>query len=163
ITGASSGIGREMARLLAPRAKTLVLVARRRERLEELKAELLRAYGTLVVFVEPCDLAESGAWKALADAVRGRVGDVDVLINNAGVGDMGVFDRSDPDRLERMITVNVVAPAMLTRALLGPMVAKGRGGILNVSSGFGLSFLPGFAGYIGTKFFVTGFTEALRA
>ena len=163
VTGASSGIGREIARQVAPRAKALVLVARRRERLEELRRELTEARPGLDVVVEVRDLAEPGASAALVAAVRERVGEVDVLVNNAGVGDMGVFDQCDPVRLERMIALNVTSVALLTRALVNPMVARRRGGVLNVSSGFGVAFLAGFAGYIGTKHFMTGFSEALRA
>jgi uncharacterized protein len=163
ITGASSGIGREMARQLAPRARTLVLVARRSDRLEELRAELVAARPALSVHIEVRDLAEPGVAVALADSVRAAVGDVDVLINNAGVGDMGTFDRADPARLEAMIALNVTSVVALTRALVGPMVTRGRGGVLNVSSSFGLAYLPSFAVYIGTKHFITGFTEALRA
>lgn len=163
ITGASSGIGRELARQLAPRAKTLILVARRRDRLEELRAELCAARPELGVHLEVRDLADTAALDAMLVSVGEAVGHVDVLINNAGVGNVGVFDLSDARKIESMITLNVTSLALLTRALLGPMVKKGRGGILNISSGFGLTFLPGFAAYIGTKHFVTGFTEALRA
>lgn len=163
ITGASSGIGRELARQLAPRAKTLILVARRRDRLEELRAELAALRPELGVHLEVRDLADTTALKAMVASVREAVGDVDVLINNAGVGDLGIFDRSDARKIECMITLNVTSLALLTHALLPSMVEKRRGGILNVSSSFGLAFLPGFAAYIGTKHFVTGFTESLRA
>jgi short-subunit dehydrogenase len=85
-----------------------------------------------------------------------------VLINNAGFGDFCLVECAAWEKLDRMITLNVAALTLLTQHLLGPMVERGRGGILNVSSGFGLTFLPGFASYVGTKHYVTAFTEALR-
>jgi short-subunit dehydrogenase len=164
VTGASSGIGREFARQLGPRAKALILVARRRERLEELRAELLASTPALEVHVEACDLADRAAVAALVEAVNAKVGGVDVLVNNAGIGgDLGVFDRAPAERLPALVELNVTSLLLLTRGFVPGMVARGRGGILNVSSGFGLAFLPGLAPYIGTKHFVTGFTEALRA
>jgi short-subunit dehydrogenase len=161
ITGASSGIGEHLARLAAPRAKKLVLVARRRARLEALARALEAAHPALELVIEEVDLASRAATDALAARLAALP--VDVLVNNAGVGLLGVFDRSEPGAVRAMLDLNVDAPLALTRAVLPGMVARARGGILNVSSGFGLSFLPGFAAYIGTKHFVTGFTEALRA
>jgi uncharacterized protein len=160
VTGASSGIGADLARQLAPRVKTLILVARRRERLEALADEIAR--DGLTVTIEACDLTDRGAVDGMVDRVQLEHGMVDVLINNAGFGDIGMFDLSDWDKTERMIELNVRALAYLTHRVVGPMVEKGRGGILMISSGFGLTFLPGFAAYVGTKQFVTGFTESLR-
>lgn len=162
VTGASSGIGRDIARLVAPRAKCLVLVARRKERLQELARELEKVSGELTVSVYAADLSDRAAVKAFADEVARDVGDVDVLVNNAGVGDIGVFDKASLDKQLFMIDLNIVGLVALTRAFLPGMIARGRGAVLMVSSGFGLSFLPGFAGYVGTKHFVTGFTESLR-
>lgn len=158
ITGVSSGIGRQMARRLAPRAARLILVARREERLRALADELKAERPNLEVRIRPCDLGDLDATAALAR----ELGDVDVLINNAGIGDVTVYDRADWDKTLQMIRVNVEGLALLTRELLPPMIERGRGGILNVSSGFGLFFMPGFAAYVGTKHFVTGFTESLR-
>ena len=162
ITGASSGIGRELARLVAPRARTLVLVARRRDRLEELRAELTAKNPRLKVVLGPCDLGDLAQTDAMLEAVRPEAGDIDVLVNNAGIGDIGVFDRADWGKTHRMIELNVTSLTYLTHRLLGPMVARGKGGVLNISSGWGLSFAPGFSTYVGTKHFVTGFTECLR-
>lgn len=161
ITGASSGIGRAMARQLAPEATRLILVARRVDRLEALAEELRTLRDGLEVRVEPCDLAVPAAVDRLLDAVA-TVG-VDVLINNAGLGDLGLFERSDADKLDAMIAVNIQGLVRLTRGLVPGMVARQRGGILNVSSGFGLTWMPGAAAYIGTKHFVSGFTESLRS
>jgi short-subunit dehydrogenase len=160
VTGASSGIGVEIARLLAPRVRVLVLVARRRERLETLAAELAEEGCEAVV--EPCDLVDREAVASLVERVTEAHGPVDLLVNNAGLGDMGMFDLVDWEKTEKMIELNVRALTFLTHRVVGPMVERGRGGILNISSGFGLAFAPGFAAYIGTKHYVTGFSEALR-
>lgn len=159
VTGASSGIGREFARQLAPRVKTLVLVARRVDRLEALKAELTTARPELTVQLEPADLADRGQ----TDALLARLEPLDLVVNSAGLGDVGLFDRSEWRKIEQMITVNVTALTYLTYRILPGMIARGRGGVLNVSSGFGLHFMPGVAVYAATKHFVTGLTEALRA
>lgn len=162
ITGASSGIGREFARLLASRVKALVLVARRVERLEALASELRAANQDLVVCVKACDLGDSAALTRMVSEVQAEVGNVDVLVNNAGMGDMGLLDRSEWQKTDLMIRVNVSALSHLTHLLVKPMVERGRGGILNISSGFGLSFMPGFAAYAATKHYVTAYTESLR-
>ncbi|XXY45356.1 SDR family oxidoreductase [Sorangium sp. So ce269] len=162
ITGASSGIGRALAHELARRARALVLVARRKDRLEALRAELAAARPALAVLVLGCDVTDRAAVDAMLGAVAAEVGHVDVLVNNAGFGDIGAFDLSEWSRTEQMIALNVTSLAYLTHRLVGPMVSRGRGAIANVSSGFGLTFGPGMASYIGTKHFVTSFTEALR-
>lgn len=162
ITGASAGIGRALALEVAPRGKVLVLVARRKSQLDELARELRERHPRLTVHIEACDLADRGQTDAMLASVEKNVGPVDILINNAGLGDMGMFDMADWGKTEQMITLNVVALAYLTHRLVRPMVERGRGGVLNISSGFGLSVLPGFAAYVGTKHFVSGFTEALR-
>lgn len=162
ITGASSGIGEAMARELAPRAKTLVLVARRRDRLDGLREELVAAHPRVAVDVQPCDLLSREETDRMLDAVASSVGAVDVLVNNAGFGDMGVFDRADWDKTERMIRLNVESLTYLTHRLARPMVERKRGGILMVSSGFGLEFMPGFPVYIASKHYVSALAECLR-
>ena len=163
VTGASSGIGREIARQLAPRARTLVVVARRRERLEELAQELRQEHPSLQVLVRACDLTKRAAAEALVTEVVGRIGHVDVLVNDAGVATLGLYDRAPWTAIEQMLELNVRALAYLTWRLVPAMVARGTGGILNVSSGFGLTYAPGYAGYVGSKHFVVAFTECLRA
>lgn len=168
VTGASSGIGVCFAKQLGPQAKKLILVARREARLRDLAAELTRANPNLEVVVEPCDLGNVAKAREFATRIS-EAHEIDVLINNAGLGDFSVFDMSNLDKLVQMIDLNITGLVALTHALSKAMVRRGAGGkgrkqgILNVSSGFGLSFAPGMAGYIGTKYFVTGFTEALRA
>jgi uncharacterized protein len=163
VTGASSGIGLALARLVAPRAKALVLVARRVDRLEDLKRSLLEARPDLRVEVLPCDLASREGVAALVASVAERRLAVDVLVNNAGVGMMGVFDRADYAKTAFMIDLNVTSLTLLTLSFLPGMVERRRGGVINISSGFGLAVMPLFAAYCGTKHFVTGFTEGLRA
>jgi hypothetical protein len=162
VTGASSGIGLALAEQLARRCRSLALVARRTERLEQLAARLKAARPELVVHVASCDLGDRAALDAMMSEVTAAIGPVDVLVNCAGFGDMSLFDLSRWERSEQMIELNVRALARLTHLVVPGMIARGRGGVLNISSGMGLTFLPGFATYVGTKHFVTGFTEALR-
>ena len=163
ITGASSGIGREFARQLANRARTIVLVARRSERLADLRDELLNRNPNLDVNVRVVDLADKTQIELLIDSLAHDKIDVDLLINNAGLGDSGAFATGDAIRNEQMLLVNVVALTSLTRRLLPQMIAKRRGGILNVSSSAGFLPMPGFAVYAASKAYVTSFSEALRA
>jgi short-subunit dehydrogenase len=162
ITGASAGIGREFARQLANRAGSLILVARREQRLNELREELKHQYPNLAISICKTDLADLVQLNEfLAWLDRERM-DVDLLINNAGLGDSGAFVTSDPIRNEQMTLVNMVALTMLTRHLLPRMIARRRGGILNVSSSAGFLPIPDFAVYAATKAYVTSFSEALR-
>lgn len=162
VTGASSGIGLEISKLFAGSAKTLVLVARRGDRLEALKQELKAAHPDLEVEVRPADLSDLAAVRRLADEVLEAHGRIDILVNNAGFGDVGAFSDIDEEKMVRMIAVNVTAPSILARRFLPAMLVADRGGILNISSGWGLAFGPGFAAYVGTKHYVTGLTESLR-
>jgi short-subunit dehydrogenase len=163
ITGASAGIGREFARQLADRARSLILIARRDQRLNELRDELSQQYPNIMISVRKTDLADIAQLNELmAWLDRDRIG-VDLLINNAGLGDSGAFATSDPIRNEQMTLVNIVALTSLTRHLLPRMIAKRHGGILNVSSSAGFLPIPDFAVYAATKAYVTSFSEALRA
>ncbi|MBZ0273452.1 SDR family oxidoreductase [bacterium] len=161
ITGASAGIGAEFAQQLGTRAGTLILVARRKEAMDALAAQITAARPECKVLVRSCDLSDLDAARGLLDELESSAPPIDVLINNAGFGDFGVFDLADWHKTERMLRLNVVVLAYLTHRLVRPMVARGRGGVMNVSSTYGLVFNPGFSGYIGTKHFVSGFTEAL--
>jgi uncharacterized protein len=162
ITGASAGIGREMARQLAPRAARLMLVARRDERLRQLEAEFARTAPRCIVDVLVCDLADRAAVTAMLDEVERQGVQVDVLINNAGIGQVAPYDRAPWERVERIIEVNAAAPALLTHRLVGPMVARRRGGVLNVSSGLGLLIAPGSAAYCASKHFLSALSDTLR-
>ena len=161
ITGASAGIGREFARQLAGRAGSVVLVARRRERLEQLGNELTKSNPNLNVHVYDVDLADKAQVDALIDSLARDKIDIDLLINNAGLGDSGPFATSDPERIDQIIQVNMSALTLLTRKLLPSMIARKRGAILNVSSSAGFLPIPGFAIYAASKAYVTSFSEAI--
>src|SRR6476620_4870235 len=161
ITGASAGIGRELARQLAPRAKLLVLVARRRDRLGGLGVELQTKNPALRLEIRDIDLANLEQTTHLAALLANEP--IDFLINNAGLGDHGPFATADPTRVKQQIQVNVLALTALTRALLPRIIAQKRGAILNVSSSAGFLPLPSVAVYAATKAYVTSFSEAIRA
>lgn len=156
VTGASSGIGRAIATQLAPQASRLVLVARRADRLHELATALARP--GLDIDVRPIDITDRDA----VDAMLADVGPIDVLVNNAGYGDLALFERSDRTKLFGMIALNNTALVHLTHALVPGMIRNGRGGILNISSGFGITWAPSTAVYAATKHFVTAFTDVLH-
>jgi short-subunit dehydrogenase len=160
ITGASSGIGAEFARQLAPHARTLILVARRVDRLEALKGELDRP--GLTIHCHAADLADEVQIEALLAALAASGERVSLLINNAGLGDHGFFEESDWSRVSAMLDVNIKALTRLTHALLPDLVRAGRGAILNVSSIASLLPLPKMAVYAATKAYVSSFSEALR-
>jgi short-subunit dehydrogenase len=163
ITGASAGIGREFARQLAPEAKTIVLVARRLDQLEQLRDELTGHYPKLSVHVRAVDLSEEEHISALIEWLDTEKISIDLLINNAGLGDIGPFVMSDPQQVRQIILVNILALTSLTRRLLPGMKTRGSGGILNVSSSAGFLPIPGFAVYAASKAYVTSFSEGLRA
>jgi len=161
VTGASSGIGQSFSAALAAAGTDLVLVARRRERLEELAAELGAAHGCEVE-VLVADLVEDGGLAGVEARLRDDDRPIDLLVNNAGFGSHGSFvDLSVADEDEE-IRLNVLAPVRLAHAVLPGMLDRGRGGILNVSSMAGLQPLPHWTTYAATKAFLTSFSEALH-
>jgi len=162
VTGASAGIGEEFARQLATHARVLILVARREERLQKLRDELLAAHPSLQVHIRRVDLCDSRQVNELWAWLTSAKINVDLLINNAGLGDLGTFDTGDPKRLEEIVLVNMNALTLLTRALLPGMLSRRNGGILNVSSCAGFLPIPDFAVYAASKAYVTSFSEALR-
>jgi len=162
ITGASAGIGREFARQLAKRARSLVLVARREQKLNELRDELRNRNPQLSVHVSVVDLCDKSQIDELVGWFEENKIDIDFLINNAGLGDYGSFATSDPERDDRIIQVNIRALTLLTRRLLPQMIARKHGAILNVSSSAGFLPIPGMAVYAATKAYVTSFSESLR-
>ena len=161
VTGASSGIGLELAKLLADEVSVLVIVARRQRRLLELAAELKEERSELKVAPMPIDLAVEGAAEELFQSVIQTHGRIDILVNCAGLGDISLCEHADLPKLQTMVAVNVGALMALTHLALPSMVARGSGGILNISSGLGVTSLPAVAAYAGTKHFVSGFSEAL--
>jgi short-subunit dehydrogenase len=161
ITGASSGLGQEFARQLAPHARSLILVARRLDRLEKLKAEIDRP--GLTIHCHAADLGDEVQTEAFLASLAASGERVTLLINNAGLGDHGFFENSDWSRVEAMLDVNIKALTRLTHALLPELIRAGRGAILNVSSIASFLPLPKMAVYAASKAYVTSFTEALRA
>lgn len=154
ITGASSGIGRDMARILSDKGYELILVARRRDRLEELKKDLKTSCEIICA-----DLAEADACKALYEKVKDE--NIDILINNAGFGILGEFSEIDLERELNMIDVNVKAVTILTKLFLRDFKKKNSGMILNVASS--AAFLPGplLSGYYSTKAYVLRLSQAI--
>lgn len=162
ITGASAGLGVEFARQLATRAKCLILVARREEALQSVRDQLLKEWPQLRVETCPADVSTTSGRDAIRSFIRDQQLPVNLLVNNAGLGDYGTFDSAEPARIQEQIDVNVSALAQLTHALLPEMKRHGPSAILNVSSLAGTLPLPEMAIYAATKAFVTSFTEALR-
>ena len=161
VTGASSGIGESLARLLAERGHDLVLVARDRGRLDALAKELEGAFqaGAQVL---PADLTDAEQLATVEARCHDRGAPVDVLVNNAGFGTFGPLHTLDVDTEAREIQLNVVALVRLTHAAAAEMVERGTGGILNVSSLAGFQPGPSNATYSATKAFITSFTEAVH-
>lgn len=162
VTGASSGIGAELARQLARRGLGVTLVARRRDRLDALAAELAGTWGVRAEVV-PADLADASSRSALLDAVAGLGLEVDVLVNNAGFSTSGPVQRADPERELAMVRTDVEAVVDLCTRLVPGMAHRGRGAVLNVASTAAFQPLPGQAGYGASKSFVLSYSQALRA
>jgi short-subunit dehydrogenase len=158
VTGASSGIGEAFARELGARGRAVVLVARRADRLEALVRELGGDGRALAV---PLDLAAAGAGEQLQALLRARGLEVDLLVNNAGIGHTGRFHEEPVERVLAMVDLNVRALVDLTRRFVPPMVARGSGAVVNVASMASFQPVPFLAVYAATKAFVLSFTEAL--
>jgi short-subunit dehydrogenase len=168
ITGASSGMGNEIAKRLAADARQIILVARNSQKLDELTSELNIINPALEVHIKLCDLADKNKLAALIITIKQeqskqQLGDIDILINAAGIAQIGFLKETDFHDIENVIKINVLALSALTHAFLPTMIKNNRGGILNFSSFFGLKILPAYAAYAGSKHFVTGFSDTLRA
>ena len=162
VTGASSGIGRQFAVDLAALGSSLVLVARRRDRLEQLAADLRRDHGT-DVHVIAADLSSPTAGPDLRSAVTELGVRITGLVNNAGSGAFGAFADESPERLEAELAVDVMAPVRLTAAFLPDLLAAERGLLINVASMAAYTPTPRMAVYGAAKAFVLSFTESLWA
>lgn len=162
VTGASSGIGVEIARVLAGRGHGVTLVARRENRLRDL-AEVLAKEHEIRADVVAADLADEGSRTNIATELAARGLTVDILVNNAGVGTTGPVHESTPERELAMIRTNVDAVVHLCALFLPGMVDRGRGAVLNVASTAAFQPLPGQSGYAASKAFVLSYSQATRA
>lgn len=160
VTGASSGIGLELARECAANGHDLVIVARREERLEDF-AKTVRKEFDVNVNIVVMDLSVDGSRKNLFDQVKSQNIEIDYLINNAGFGDYGPFVDSNLDRQIEMVNLNVMALTELTRLFLPDMVGRRQGAILNVASTAAFQAGPMMSVYFATKAFVLHFSEAV--
>ena len=156
VTGASSGIGEATARAFGRAGDRVVLVARRVERLQRLAGELP---DSLVV---PADLTKAEDVARVASEALARYGTIDVLVNNAGLGHYNWLERLPEDNIRQEVQVNLIAPILLTRAVLPSMQTRRRGVIINVGSVAGKIATPTMSIYNATKFGLDGFSEALR-
>ena len=160
ITGASAGIGLELSREFARHRHPVILVARNEPRLNEIATQLNQAHHVEVTVIS-CDLGTADGPLELFAAVGQRNLEVDILVNNAGVMDTGAFKDAQTDTLIGMVRLNVEAVTVLTSLFLKPMVARGRGRILNVASLAAFQPLPSMAVYAASKAYVLSLTEAL--
>ncbi|MEE3234128.1 MAG: SDR family oxidoreductase [Candidatus Latescibacterota bacterium] len=160
VTGASSGIGLELARECAANGHDLVVVARRQERLEDF-AETIRGEYDVKVNVVVMDLSVDGSRKNLFNQVKSQKIEIDYLINNAGFGDYGPFMSSNLTRQIEMVNLNIIALTELTRLFLPDMIARRQGAILNVASTAAFQAGPMMSVYFATKAFVLHFSEAI--
>jgi len=162
ITGATAGLGAEFARQLAPLASRLILVGRREERLCSLSDALKILHPNLRIDCFKADLSQSAERERLTAWIIREEVPLNLLINNAGLGEHGPFDSADRERLAPLLEVNVTALTHLTHLLLPMLRSQSPSGILNVSSVAGFYPLPEMAVYAATKAYVTSFSEALR-
>lgn len=161
ITGASNGIGYELAKVHAEGGDNLILVARSLDRLDEIKKELEEKHN-ISVFTIGKDLSQPGAAKEIYEELKQKSIVIDYLVNNAGFGDFGLFADSDWNKQEQMVNLNITALAHLTWLFLPDMICRRGGKILNVAST--ASFQPGptMAVYFASKAFVLSFSEAVN-
>ncbi len=161
ITGASAGLGREFARQWAREAGRLILVARRLDRLEQVKEDLLSINSILQVDLLNYDLSVPSEMVRLMNWCESNQVHADLLVNNAGLGDYGVYELTEWQKLDQMLMVNIVALSALARYFLPEMIRRKKGAIANVSSIASFVPIPTFAVYAATKAYVTSFSEAL--
>ena len=161
VTGASAGIGQELSRLFAADGDGLILVARRKGRLQRLAKQLKQDHGVPVEIVE-LDLSETKAPRKLFDWTKKKKINVHTLVNNAGFGLRGAFAELDAERQNEMVQLNIAAVTNLARLFLPGMIRRKRGGILNVASMAAFQAGPYMAVYYATKAYVLSFSEALH-
>lgn len=160
LTGATGGIGEIIAQKLAKKGAILALVGRDKTKLDALKANIDAAGGRAVCIV--ADLSLEGAAQQVTAQAKEQLGDIDILINNAGVLDFIAFENQTETRIAQMIHTNVTALIQLSNAILPAFQAKNQGHFVFVGSVFGSLGFPHFATYCASKFAVHGFSQALR-
>ena len=160
LTGAGSGIGRHLALLLAAKGARLALVGRNAPRLEEVAEEIARSGGEAHPFAFDVS-RETGQAELVEDAI-GRLGGLDMLVNNAGVMSFCTFSSQDAEDIGRLVSTNLTGPMLLTRAVLPHLMRQNSGRIVNVGSTFGTIGFGHFSVYCATKFAMRGFSESLR-
>jgi len=161
VTGASSGIGREIALQFAAAGAEVVVVARRRERLETLAAAIPGEGGRAEIVVG--DLTEPNVRQQAVDTAVAQFGGLDILVNNAGIGAMGLFENADPARVRQVMEVNFFALVEMTRVCLPALKRGARPVIVNIGSILARRGMPHTSEYCASKFAVAGFSESLRA
>lgn len=161
ITGASSGIGLELARVHASKGGDLVLVARNKARLDELKTELEKTY-KVKVFTIGKDLSAPDSAQDVYNQITKNNIQVDYLINNAGFGDFGMFADSDWNKELQMINLNITTLTQFTKLYIKDMVSRGSGKVMNIASTAAFQSGPTMAVYYATKAYVLSFSEAIN-
>lgn len=162
LTGAAGGIGSTIARTLAPRCSAMLLVGRDAARLAALAADLVRMAPAVDARVVAADLNTAAGRAAVLAAAEALPGGANLLVNNAGVGDLAWFEDQDDAQIERIVHTNVLAPMLLVRALLPHLHRQAGATVINVGSILGDIGHPGSVAYCASKFALRGFTEALR-
>jgi short-subunit dehydrogenase len=162
VTGASSGIGADIARELAERGHGVTLVARREDRLTALAQEIESKLHVRTDVIG-CDLSDTAARERLIGEIGARALDVSILVNNAGFGSAGPFQDLDLDQELRMVRTNVETVVHLCGVFVPPMIERGEGAVMNVASTAGFQPLPRQSTYSASKAFVLGFTEVLSS
>lgn len=161
ITGASKGIGFELAKIHASKGGDLVLTARNEEELLKIKTQFEKEY-SVKIWVIAKDLSIEGASQSLFDEVKQRQIDVDILINNAGFGDYGFFCNTDWERYRQMLDLNIIALTQLCHLFLSDWKGRKQGKIINVASTAAFQPGPKMAVYFATKAFVLSLSQAIR-
>jgi short-subunit dehydrogenase len=160
ITGASSGIGRALALAFARRGARVVLVARRREKLESVQREV-EPYADAVLVI-PADVTDPAQREMVINTTKETFGRVDILVNSAGVSGGGLFQEFTPDKIWQILEVNLIATMQLTRLALPIMLAQREGYIVNIGSSLARTAAPGFVPYVASKHGLAGFSDGLR-
>lgn len=160
LTGATGGIGQEIARQLAARGSRIALTGRNREKLEALQKELEQK-GAKIIATE-ADLTKAEDRSKLVEQTEQNFGEIDILINNAGSQHMALFQTMEPEAIVSLFQTNLLAPILLVRELLPAMIDRGQGQLVNIGSTFGSIGFAGYTTYSASKFALRGFSEALR-